>query len=251
MNLKVLKPPFLTVFFIFLFLFIYFRLAGPIPFAINSVQTTKSNVFQVTGDGKATAIPDIAHIYFGVTKQASTISDAQNQTNSAMQTVLSGLKQHGIDEKDVRTTDYSVNPNYDYNSGRSTITGYSVTQTVDVKIKPIDKVNKVLDSLTANGANIVGQVSFGFDDATQKDLEQKARVEAVTNAKEKAQNLANAAGLHLGPIIDVSENGNEAPRPVFMAADSKAIAQPLGQPSQVTPGTNSVNVTITLSYQTY
>src|SRR5260221_14188121 len=103
MNLKELKTPFFTVLFIFLFLFLYFKLVGPIPFAINSVQTTKSNVFQVTGDGKATAIPDIAHIYFGVTKQASTISDEQNQTNSAMLTVLSGLKQNGIDEKDVKT----------------------------------------------------------------------------------------------------------------------------------------------------
>src|SRR5258708_36281628 len=119
MNLKELKTPFFTVLFIFLFLFLYFKLAGPIPFAINSVQTTKSNVFQVTGDGKATAIPDIANISFGVTKQASTIADAQSQTNSAMQNTLDSLKQNGIDDKDVKTTDYSVNPNYDYNAGRS------------------------------------------------------------------------------------------------------------------------------------
>lgn len=233
----------------FLCLFLYTKFLGPIPFAINSTQTTNSTVFQVSGDGKATAVPNTATISFGVTKQASSVANAQDQTNATIQKILDSLKKVGIQTKDIKTTDYNVNPNY---TNSQTINGYTVTQTVEVKITSLDKVNQAIDAVTTSGANIVGQVSFGFDDATMQKLQDEARQDAVNKAKVQAQSLAKASGIHLGNIINVTENQAGTPQPIlFKAADQAAGTAVTTAPSQVTPGESSVTITVTLSYQIY
>ena len=249
--LNAIKTPVSIILAFFIILFLFTKFAGPLPFSINSVQTTKSTLFQVTGTGKVSEAPDSATVSFGTTKTASTIADAQNQTNTATQAILSALRGQGIEEKNIKTTNYSVNPNYDFTSGRQSITGYTVTQNIDVTIQPIEKVNAVLDILTANGANIVGQVSFTFSDSKKQQLENKARELAVKEAKTKAEGLANAAGIRLGKIVDVSEQTNEEPRPIMPMALAKDEASAGGTPTQVTPGENSITLSVTLSYETY
>lgn len=238
-----------AILFFFLCLFVYTKLAGPIPFFVNSVQTTKTDTFQVSGDGNVTAVPNTATISFGVTKQAATVADAQNQTNTVINSIMNKLKGLGVNTKNIKTTDYSVNPNYSLGDSQ-TISGYTVTQTVEVKIDPLDKVNKTLDTITAAGANLVGQVSFGFDDTTQQKLEDEARADAVETAKAKADSLAKAAGIHLGSIINVTENPT-TPGPIVFNAAAKLATGDTTQPSQVTPGENTVTTTVTLSYQIY
>ena len=246
-----MKNIFGIILFFFLCLFLYTKFLGPFPFSVNSIQTQKTDLFQVTGEGTATAVPDTAHISFGVTKQASSVADAQNQTNSAVDSILSALKQMGVNTKDIKTTDYSVSPNYNFNGNSQSINGYTVTQTIDLKVQPLDKLNKILDTITQNGANIVGQVNFGFTDAKQQQLEDQARADAVTKAKAKADSLAKAAGIHLGNIINLTET-NEIPpiRPIPMAVGLKA-EDTNTTPTQVTPGSANVTSTITLSYQLY
>lgn len=246
-----MKNIFGVILFTFFCLFLYTKFIGPIPFAVNSIQTTKTDLFQVTGEGSATAIPDTAHISFGVTKQASSVQDAQNQTNSAVNSILDALKQMGVNTKDLKTTDYSVSPNYNFNGSSQTINGYSVTQTIDLKVQPLDKLNKILDTITQNGANIVGQVSFGFTDDKQQQLEDQARADAVAKAKAKADSLAKASGIHLGSIVNLTETNNIPPiRPIPMAVGLKA-EDTNATPTQITPGSASVTSTITLSYQLY
>ena len=235
---------------LFILFFLYTKLIGPFPFSINSVQTTKSNLFQVTGTGKVSEAPDTAQVSFGVTKTAKSIGDAQNQTNTAIAAITSAVTKEGIDAKDIKTINYTVNPNYDYNGGRQTITGFSVTQTIDIKIKPIEKINPVIDILTASGANIVNQVSFIFSDEKRHALETTARQAAVKEAKQKAQSLAQAGGIRLGQIIDVTEQNAEEPRPI-MPMLTKDAAGSGGAPTQITPGENTISLSITLSYQTY
>lgn len=236
---------------LFVLFFVYTKFIGSIPFAINSVQTTKSNLFQVSGTGQVSSAPDSATVSFGITKSANTIASAQNQTNSVEQNIMDALKKEGIEDKNIKTTDYNVNPNYDFNSGRQTITGYTVTQTIELTIQPIEKVNNVLDILTTNGANLVNQVNFTFSDTKKKDLENKARQLAVDVAKEKAQGLANASGIHLGKIIDVQEDDAQQIRPIMPMALAKDTANTAGTPTQVTPGQNNISLTVTLSYETH
>ena len=246
--MKEFKNALLIALAIFLVFFLYVKFAGPIPFSVNSVQTTKTNLFTVDGTGKATGIPDTAVISIGVTKTASTIALAQNQTNTAVNKIIQDLKNLGIAEKDIKTTDYSINPNYDYTAGQS-VTGYTVTQTLEADITPIDVANKAIDVSTADGANLVNGVTFTFNDKTKKDLEDKAREEAVNMAKEKAASLAKATGIHLGKIVDVQESSDNQPRPILMEAQS--IGNTKSAPTQLSPGENSISIDITPSYETY
>lgn len=240
-----------VVLFFFILLFLYTKFIGPFPFFVQSIQTNKDNLFQVQGTGQATAIPNTAQISFGVTKNATTVADAQNQVNTAVSNILNGFKSLGVDAKDITTTDYSVDPQYNYTNGNQTPNGYSVTQTLNVKLSPIEKASKAVDMATANGANVVNGVTFTVDDNTQKQLEDKARTMAVNDAKQKAQSLAGAAGMHLGKIVDIQEDNNQpAPRPLF-AAGSGAKAESAGVPTQLPTGQSTITSNVTISYETF
>lgn len=234
----------------FILLFLYTKFIGPIPFAVNSITTTKQNLFQAQGTGEVAAIPNTAEISLGVTRTADTVEDAQNQTNTAVTNILNAIKKLGIDTKDIKTTDYSVNPQYNYNVGTQTITGYTVTQNIDVKLSPIEKASKALDVATANGANLVGGLTFTLDDTTMQKLEDQARQKAVDAAKQKAQSLANAAGMKLGQIVNVEETPSEIPlpRPLLMGA---GVAQANSAPTQLPTGESTISSTVTISYETY
>lgn len=247
--MKDLKTPFFTILFIFFFLILYTKFFGPIPFSVNSLVTNKQSSFQVTGEGKATAVPDTADVVVGATQQSSTVEDAQNKVNLASQKIINDIKKLGIDEKDIKTDNYSVDPQYDYSKGQ-TITGYSVTQQIEVKVKPIGKVNQVVDTATADGANIVQGASFTFSDELEQKLEDSARSMAIANAKDKANSLANAAGIHLGKVIDVSEGNGSNPVPVMNQALTMGTAEK-SAPTNITPGQSTVDITVTLSYETY
>jgi len=247
--MKEFKTAFLTTLAIFVIFFLYVKFVGPIPFTVNSVQTTKTNLFSVDGTGKATGIPDTAVISFGVTKTAATVASAQNQTNTAVDKITQDLKNLGIAEKNIKTTDYSVNPNYDFAVGQS-VTGYTVTQTLEADITPVDLANKAVDIATADGANLVNGISFTFSDKVEKGLEDKARADAVSMAKDKANSLAKATGIRLGRIIDVQESNNSQPRPILMNSLEMGGGAKSAAPTQLSPGENSVSIDITLSYET-
>lgn len=242
--------PAIIIFFVLLFL--YTKFIGPIPFSLNSVQTTKTNLFQVQGDGKATAIPDTALISFGVTKQAPNVLDAQNQTNSAVQNILQAIKNLGINEKNITTTNYSIYPNYDYTFNKQTANGFTANQNIELKLSPIEKASSAIDTATANGATNVSGITFILDDQSQKQVQDKARKMAIDNAKQKAQSLANLAGIHLGRIVDIQENSN-IPVPIHYGgvAMMKSANTSDQAPTQLPTGETTVSTTVTISYETY
>jgi hypothetical protein len=207
-----------------------------------------------------TAAPDQASVTVGVTQQSQTVAQAKDKVNTAASKIIADLKKLGLSDKDIKTTDYSVSPNYsnDVNgiampmlppSGQQNITGYTVTQNLEIKVQPIDKANKVIDVATTDGANLVGGVNFTFSDQLSKSLEAQATGQAVENAKTKAQSLANAAGISLGKIVNVVENSNQ-PQPLMMTAGIASKADQ-SAPTNVTPGENSVTVDVVLYYETY
>jgi len=260
------KTPIVFVILIFLGLGIYTKLFGPIPFYINSTNTTKTDLFSSSGSGEATAVPDQATIYVGVTKTANTVEDAQKQVNTIASKLIADLKKLGVKDKDIKTTNYSVNPNYGnirpmgmaqgisepIDSGlpyQGKASGYEVTQNIEVKVKPIEKVNQVIDTATKDGANLVGGVNFTFSDDLQKKLEQQATKQAVDEAKQKAQTLSNASGIRLGKIVNVVSSTNNYPYPVMMEA-GKAQDSTV-PPTEVTPGESTITISVTIYYETY
>jgi uncharacterized protein YggE len=257
------KTPIITVIIIMIAFFLYTKLAGPIPFFVNSVTTTQTNLFSADGQGQATAVPDQATIDVGVTQNSETITDGQNKVNTQTQKIIDAIKSLGISEKDIKTTNYSVNPNYGSNAviqtmiyppvpnGGQTITGYTVTQNLEINVKNLANVNKVIDAATKNGANVVGGANFTFSDDLTNKLENNARMQAVSDAKQKAQDLAKAAGIHLGKVVNVVESGNGFPRPMAMKAAAGTGVSDSSVPTNTTPGENSITINVTIYYETY
>lgn len=238
----------------FILLLVYTKVFGPIPFTVNNINTLNSTPFEVSGTGKASAAPDTAVINIGVTQTGTTVAEAQTKTNEAAENIINGLKEVGVEEGKIKTTNYSVNPNYSELTvpapDRGQVSGYTVTQNLEVET-PIDKANAAVDSATANGANLVGGISFTLDDKKMEEMKNEARAEAVNNAKRSAEGLANAAGIKLGNIINVQENYGGGPVPVFREA--VAMDSAVGEavpPTNITPGESNVEVTVTLTYQT-
>lgn len=234
-----------TTFFILLFTFT--KIFGPIPFAVNSVTTTKSTTFDVTGEGKVTVVPDIASVSVGIRSQGSTVKIAQDQINSVINKVSQAIKDLGVDKKDIQTTNYSIYPDYDYSGSSQRIKGYNASTNLSIKVRDTDKVNSVIDTATSNGANEVSGISFEVDDRAK--AENEAREKAVAEAKKKAENASKIAGFRLGKIVNYSESFDDFPRPLPLRAAGAAEVE--DKPTQIEPGTTQVSVTVTLSYEIY
>lgn len=246
------QPPVLAIILaplvFFLLLALYSRFLGPLPISVTSTVTSKTDLFTTSGEGKVTAVPDIAQINLGITANSTTVKEAQNQANAVMNKIIKDLRGQGIEEKDIQTTSYYVNPNYDYNSGSPRITGYEVRINLETKVRDFEKINSVIDTATADGANLVGGLSFSVNDEKLKELQKEARVKAVAAAKEKAEELSRASGIRLGKIINVQEGFSSPYQPRYFG--EMAMIGAAKESTQVQPGEQEIQVNITLTYET-
>jgi len=199
----------------------------------------------VTGQGTAKAVPDEANFSAGVVAQGASAREALAANSRAMNAVLATLKRQGVPDKAIQTSNLSVSPQYDVckpNAAcRQKITGYEVSNNVSVTVG-IDKAGPVLDALVASGANQMGAISFSIHDP--KPLLSEARADAVKDAFDRAQTIAKAAGLSLGPILSIQEGGSYTPRPLYrtmMKAEFAAAPAPVAAGEE----TLSANVSIT------
>lgn len=230
----------------FVSLFVYTKFAGPIPFSITNVTSNKSEAFTVTGEGKVSVIPDIATVNVGVISNGSTVKEAQNNLNENINAVTAAIKKVGIDEKDIKTSNYNLSPTYDYSAGDQQITGYEAASTLTIKVRKIDSANNVVDAATAAGANTVGGISFDVDDKTK--AEDEARKLAVADAKAKAELAAATTGFTLGKIINYQEStNNNRFMPMYAKADM-AIGG-ANESTKLSTGTTDIELTVTLSYE--
>lgn len=224
--------------------FSYGKFGPGIP--ITSVVTQKQELFSVTGEGKITVVPDTAIVSLGISLNKPTVKAAQDEVNSVISEITKSLKTLSIDAKDIKTSNYSIYPQYDYQTtGGNRISGYQVSANLTVKIREFDKVNQVIDTATAKGANNVGGVQLTVDDARQKELLQQAREMAVKDAKTKAESLASAAGMTLGKIVNIQEDANNFPRPMGMMAVADSSVK-----TNIEPGSTDVTTSVTLFYET-
>jgi uncharacterized protein YggE len=172
----------------------------------------------VTGQGRTYARPDMAQVSAGVVSQASSAAAALTANNTAMTALMTVLKASAIDEKDILTSNFSVEPVYSEQSSVSQrapkIVGYRVSNTVDVKVRKIGSLGTVLDAVVRGGANNINGVSFSI--AQPEPVYDKARTLAVADAKRKAELYASAAGIKLGRVLYINESGGRVmPPPVL------------------------------------
>ncbi|MCL5090916.1 MAG: SIMPL domain-containing protein [Patescibacteria group bacterium] len=246
-NSSKLFSPLIIIVFFFASLFLYTKLFGPIPFFINSVTTTKTDTFVVSGEGKSVIKPDIAYATVGIEASGTSVKQTQNQINTVINKVSEGLKALGVNEEDIKTTNYNINPTFDWTNGKQRITGFSANTNLQIKIRDIDKINEVIDSSTTNGANQIGGISFDVEDKTK--AEDEARKMAVAEAKKKAQDAAQIAGFKLGKIINYSEGGINPPAVMLSSMKVRDAAGGGAPATEIQTGSSEIKLTVTLSYQ--
>lgn len=199
----------------------------------------------VTGDGSVPVTPDIAEVDGGVATEAKTAREATELNNTAMTEVMKALKNAGVNEKDIRTTRLSLSPQYPPNRSLPTqIVGYRATNHVRVKLRELAKAPIVLDTMIAAGANEIGGISFFVSDPS-KPLD-KARIEAMADARRKAEIYARAAGVSLGTPLQIVEEGASAPS-AFRQGVAMRAAAPMATP--VEPGEQTLRVSVSVTYQ--
>ncbi|MBB5519816.1 SIMPL domain-containing protein [Amphiplicatus metriothermophilus] len=197
-----------------------------------------------TGTGEAAAAPDLLTLSIGVETEAETAAEALRRNNVQMQAAIDRLKQRGVAEKDMQTSNFSVNPRYDYQERRAPrIVGYTASNMLSVRLRDLDKAGVVIDEVVADGANRLNGLSFGF--SNDAALLAKAREAAVADAKAKAETLARAAGVSLGPVIQIQEGRAESP--IVVAGARMAMAEAKDVPIQT--GESTIAATVTLVYE--
>ncbi len=227
----------------------------------NGIQNEPSNnVINITGEGKVYAKPDVAIIDLSVINQNADPKVVQLENDKNMQKVVDFLKQEGVDEKDIKTISYNLQPEYDYNWCKNTITStmeyygsctpklvdYILTQAVEVKIRDLNKVGEIIGGLTEAGANQISSINFVLDN--DKNFKAEARKEAILDAQQKANEIAQTAGIKLGKIINVSESVNNVyPTSVNYVKQELMKTVSLDAPIQI--GSNEVNVSVYLTYE--
>lgn len=242
-----MKTTILSLIVFFVSLFLYTKFAGPIPFSITNVTSNKSEAFTVTGVGTVSVKPDIATVNVGVQATGTTVKEVQDNLNKNINAVSIAVKKLGVDEKDIKTSNYNMYPDYDYTGSRQKIVGYQASSNLTIKVRDIEKANSVVDAATAAGANTVGGISFDVDDKTK--AEDEARKLAVADAKTKAELAAKTAGFTLGKIINYQEStGGNRIYPMYAKADSLAVPGG-GAPTELETGSTDIQLTVTLSYE--
>lgn len=210
-----------------------------------------NNTITVSAEGKVTATPDVALISLSVETRGATVAQVQADNTKKMNDITDFVKQSGVADKDVTTSQYNLYPNYTYDprTGKQTQNGYTLTQTLTVKIRKLDSAGTILAGAIDRGANQVGQLSFTIDDP--EALMQQARLQAVAKARAKAETLAQAAGAKLGKLASFSESPSNVPVPIFYGraeAVGMGGAAPTPAPN-VQPGSQDITDTVNLSFE--
>lgn len=224
-----------------------------------SLEPSSFRSFSVSGEGKVVSLPDVAQFSFSVITQGGVnIAELQKTNTEKTNTAINFVKSQGVETKDIKTQSYNLEPRYQsYNCPRPlgnevepcpppTIVGYTITQTVLVKIRDFAKIGDILKGVIEAGANSVSQLNFAIDEPEKAAAE--ARAEAIQKAREKAESIAKAAGFSLGRLLSVSESGG-VPLPIFFkGAEVGTGGGALAAPS-IEPGSQEVKVNMTLTYE--
>ena len=186
-------------------------------------------IVSLSGHGEVRSTPDIAFVTAGVTTQGTTAAEALAANTKAMTDLFAALKDAGIEDKDIQTSNFSVQPRYDFSNNQAPkLVGYDVSNNVTVKLKKIETMGALLDKLVQSGSNQITGISF--DVSKPDEAMDEARKLATQDATRKAKLYAQAMGIELGNVVQISEGSSAGPSPVpFVrgAAMMKADAAPV------------------------
>lgn len=216
-----------------------------------------TNTINVSGYGEAFGAADIATFSFGVVAEKPTVAAAQAEATNKINAITKYLKNSGVAEKDIQTTDYSVNPQYDYVSqvcsggycpgGKQVLRGYQVRQTTSIKVRDLTQAGDLLAGVGGKGATEVSGLQFTFDDPNQ--LQNDARGKAIADAKQKADELAKQLGVSLVRVVSFNENGSN-PNIYYAKAVGMGMGGDVAQSApEISVGQNKVTSNVSITYE--
>jgi len=200
----------------------------------------------VSGSGSAFGAPDVAVLQMGVSVLKPSVKEARQQAASAMQDVVDSMKDNGIEEKDIQTTRFSVHAEYDYRNDRQELRGFRVTNIVTAKLRDIDKIGDVLDDVIEAGGDLIEVQSVNFTIDDPDDLREEARREAVDDARQKAEALAELAGVKLGKPLSISESAR--PVPITFRGEAEMAEAAPAAPTPIEVGEMEVVIDVQIVY---
>lgn len=223
-----------------------------------SVDPLTAPNIRVAGEGKAMAVPDIAQFSFSVITEGDNIQQIQGENVKKINQAIDYLKSEGVAKEDIETRSYDLQPRYEYFNCPSSpaggggvcppprISGYTLSQTVAVKLRNFDKTGSILAGTVSKGANSISELSFTLDDKVK--VENEARAKAIAQAKVKAQAVAEAADVKLGRLLGISEYASYPPSGFEGMGKGGASSAMILTP-QIEPGSEEITITVDLIYE--
>ncbi|OGI62561.1 hypothetical protein A2818_02400 [Candidatus Nomurabacteria bacterium RIFCSPHIGHO2_01_FULL_40_12] len=232
--------------------------------SLEMMGSSEANVITLSGHGEVQAVPDIANVYFTISKDAKTVKEAQEAVAKIEKAALDFLKEKGVADKDIKTENASFYPKYEYRydtkimmpcneygcpsrGGNNVIVGYTASESVTVKVRNTDDAGVIMQGLGTVGVSNLSGPNFAIDD--EDALKAEARKKAIDDARAKAKVLAKDLGVKLGRISNFSESGNY-PMPMYygkatMFADSGEESAP----AEIPKGENTISSDVTITYE--
>lgn len=218
--------------------------------------TANKSTISVSKTGTVYVKPDLAVVTVTTTTDAKTASDAINQNRDKSSAVITFLKAQGVLDKYIKTVNYNVSPKYDYSATMDSqiyppirqpkLVGYTATESLEVKIKQLDKIGDITTGAVTAGASDVSSLNFTVENTDV--VKMQARAQAIADARTDAQSIANGLGIKLGKIVGFTESGYN---PIYysydMAKSSGIGSAPAAQPVQT--GENKIDVTVNIIYE--
>jgi uncharacterized protein YggE len=218
----------------------------------------QKNTITVSGDGEIYIKPDLGLISFTVVNDSKTVEVAMTENTNKMNAVITAIKGQGVKDEDIKTTNFNINPKYDYpkattypyySSGKRVLVGYEISQSVQVKVRDLTKTGTLISKATDAGANDVGNLSFVVDN--EDEAKNAARDQAIDKAKAKAKQLAGKLGVSLLKVVSFSENGYY---PMYDYANYKSSIAPEtsgmgGSSPDIQTGQNRISSTVSITYE--
>ena len=222
--------------------------AGPTTIGTVDINSQQTGIW-VNGEGKVTVTPDIATLSLGIEAQATTVAEAQDQAAIAMEAVMAALAENGVADKDIQTQYFSIYQvtKWDDFKDEQVVIGYRVTNMVTAKIRDIEQAGPIIDAVAAAGGDYtrINNISFSVDDPTP--YYEQARQKAVADARAKAEQLADLAGVNLGQPTYISE-GTIYPPVVYRDVGMEAMAPVPAPTTPISPGEIELTLNVQVAY---
>jgi uncharacterized protein YggE len=212
------------------------------------ITTNSQNSISVNADGQVSAKPDTFILQVAVEEKTKTTEEGFAAVAKKISTLQKLMKENGINDKDIQSVNISINPNYNYDNGKSTIDGFVASHGLKIKIRKLESVDVILTGVSTIAWVQIQNTSYDIDDKTE--FYREARNLAITKAKQKAEDMAKATGIAVGKVISISESQSYNP-PMYgnQMMKSSIVSDGGRENGSISAGQLEIWTTISINYE--